>query len=71
MENQQEHAMVRHEAGIALGNIGSDACIAALKKSLNDPDELVAETAEVALGAIEYWAYWDDLEKKVNSEVGQ
>ncbi|CAE7704060.1 DOHH [Symbiodinium sp. KB8] len=51
-----EHAMVRHEAAEALGAIGTPAVMAVLKEHLQDKDQVVRESCEVALDAAAYWA---------------
>lgn len=48
--------MVRHEAAEALGAIGSPACLAQLERFAADSCQEVAETCQLALGRIGYWA---------------
>jgi len=60
-----EHAMVRHEAAIALGTIGSLEADEALHRFVNDSDQLVAESCEVALQTSAYWRAWEALEAKI------
>ncbi len=54
--NTTEHGMVRHEAAEAIGAIGDSECVALLQRFVKDSDELVRESCEVALDAVEYWA---------------
>src|SRR3989344_5753533 len=46
--------LVRHEAAIALGVIGSKEAKSILEKALNDPDRPVVESAVIALSNIEF-----------------
>merc|ERR1712039_198476 len=62
-----EHGMVRHEAAIALGSVGTQAAEAALKKYADDPDQLVAESCIVALDTAAYWRAWEELEARISS----
>lgn len=48
--------MVRHEAGEALGAIGTPACLEPLRAHLEDPAQEVAQTCQLALQRIEYFA---------------
>ena len=48
--------MVRHEAAEALGAIGLPVCMAQLERYAGDSCREVAETCELALGRIRYWA---------------
>merc|ERR1712151_60871 len=63
----EEHGMVRHEAAIALGSVGTPAAEAALRKYVDDPDQLVAESCEVALDTAAYWRAWEELEARISS----
>ncbi|KAI7695645.1 hypothetical protein SSS_02540 [Sarcoptes scabiei] len=54
LANFDEHPMVRHEAGEALGAIANDKCLQILKKYINDPSKDVAETVQLAINRIEY-----------------
>jgi deoxyhypusine monooxygenase len=47
-----EDPMVRHEAGEALGAIGLESSLEVLRKHLNDPEEAVKETCEIAVDNI-------------------
>ncbi len=46
--------LVRHEAAIALGVIGSESARGALDKALDDESEEVRESANIALANIDY-----------------
>mmetsp|Transcript_16778 Transcript_16778/g.54868 ORF Transcript_16778/g.54868 Transcript_16778/m.54868 type:complete len:339 (+) Transcript_16778:42-1058(+) len=48
-----EHPMVRHEAAEALGAIGGDACLAALRLHVADEAQEVRETCQLALQRVE------------------
>lgn len=50
LENVNEHRMVRHEAAEALGAIGGDVVEAILSKYKDDPEVVVVQSCEVALG---------------------
>ncbi|EFJ53045.1 deoxyhypusine hydroxylase [Volvox carteri f. nagariensis] len=54
LHNTGEHPMVRHEAGEALGAIGTEECLAPLRAHLNDEVLEVAETCQLALQRIEW-----------------
>ncbi|KAI8464757.1 MAG: deoxyhypusine hydroxylase [Monoraphidium minutum] len=54
LADEQEHPMVRHEAGEALGAIGRPECLAALRAHRGDAAPEVAETCQLALERIEY-----------------
>ena len=47
---------VRHEAGEALGAIGTEECLAPLREHLRDPCAEVAHTCQLALQRIEHFA---------------
>jgi deoxyhypusine monooxygenase len=47
---------VRHEAGEALGAIGTEECLAPLRERLADPCPEVAHTCQLALQRIEHFA---------------
>ena len=47
---------VRHEAGEALGAIGTPECLEPLREHLNDPVPEVAHTCQLALQRIEHFA---------------
>lgn len=55
LTDEGEHPMVRHEAAEALGAIGTEACMAVLRRYASDESRVVRESCEVALDAIEYW----------------
>ncbi|GIL45284.1 hypothetical protein Vafri_2444 [Volvox africanus] len=54
LHNADEHPMVRHEAGEALGAIGTEDCLVPLREHLNDAVLEVAETCQLALQRIEW-----------------
>ncbi|XP_033737287.1 deoxyhypusine hydroxylase-like [Pecten maximus] len=54
LQDTQQEAMVRHEAGEALGAIGSGKSIEILQKYANDPVVEVAETCQLALERLEW-----------------
>jgi len=54
LENTEENSMVRHEAGEALGAIGSPDSIPLLQKFTTDPVQEVAETCSLAIDTIHY-----------------
>ncbi|KAG1674938.1 hypothetical protein FOA52_014731 [Chlamydomonas sp. UWO 241] len=54
LRDTTEHSMVRHEAGEALGAIGTAACIAALMEHADDAVLEVAETCQLALQRMQY-----------------
>lgn len=54
LQNESEAPMVRHEAAEALGSIATDECLPVLQGFLNDKDEVVRDSAVVALDMYEY-----------------
>ncbi|BCR92434.1 deoxyhypusine monooxygenase [Aspergillus chevalieri] len=55
LSDQQEIGMVRHEAAEALGSLGDvEGVEETLKKFLNDPEQVVRESIQVALDMAEY-----------------
>lgn len=54
VQREDEAPMVRHEAAEALGSIATDETFPVLKKLLNDKDEVVRDSAIVALDMWEY-----------------
>ncbi|PVU87552.1 hypothetical protein BB559_005987 [Furculomyces boomerangus] len=52
--NATEAPMVRHEAAEALGSIASDEVFSVLKEYLNDRNDVIRESCEVALDMYEY-----------------
>ncbi|AET38649.1 deoxyhypusine monooxygenase Ecym_3146 [Eremothecium cymbalariae DBVPG len=54
LERNDEAPMVRHEAAEALGSIAIDDVLPVLKEHLNDKDDVVRESAIVALDMYEY-----------------
>lgn len=63
MDDSKQEAIVRHEAGEALGAIGDPAALPTLEKYLKDESQAVAETCVLAIGRIR-WA----TEKKEKGE---
>ncbi|XP_002731354.1 deoxyhypusine hydroxylase-like [Saccoglossus kowalevskii] len=59
LKDTNQEPMVRHEAGEALGAIGSPAAVDILKEYASDPVVEVAETCELALKRIE-WLHSND-----------
>lgn len=49
LEDAEEHPMVRHEAAEAIGSIAAQDTAPLLEKFRQDPDQIVAESCEVAL----------------------
>lgn len=54
LKDEREAAMVRHEAAEALGSIATDECLPVLQSFLNDKDQVVRDSAVVALDMYEY-----------------
>lgn len=54
LKDEREAGMVRHEAAEALGSIATDECLPVLKSFLNDSEQVVRESAVVALDMYEY-----------------
>lgn len=54
LKDDREAGMVRHEAAEALGSIATDECLPVLKSFLNDEEEVVRDSAIVALDMYEY-----------------
>lgn len=54
--NPNEHRMVRHEAAESIGSIGGTECERLLEQFRADQEQVVKESCEVALDAMEYWA---------------
>ncbi|KAH9415430.1 hypothetical protein DERP_010286 [Dermatophagoides pteronyssinus] len=55
LANTMEHPMVRHEAGEALGAIGTDECLEILENYVDDSNKDVAETAQLAVNRIKHF----------------
>lgn len=53
LKDKTEAGMVRHEAAEALGSIGTDECSSVLQSFLNDNEQVVRESAIVALDMTE------------------
>lgn len=66
LANEQQPAMVRHEAAEALGALGDKESLEILHKYLKDPLEVIRQTCELAIDRIE----WEnsELSKKENLE---
>jgi len=56
LEDTSEHPMVRHEAGEALGAIATERCLAPLRAHKEDGCQEVAETCQLALQRVQYFA---------------
>ncbi|GAM25132.1 hypothetical protein SAMD00019534_083070, partial [Acytostelium subglobosum LB1] len=56
VKNLAEHPMVRHEAAEALGAIGDTVALETLKKYSQDGTREVAETCQLALSRVEWYA---------------
>jgi len=54
LKDESEAGMVRHEAAEALGSIATDECLPVLQSFLNDKEQVVRESAVVALDMYEY-----------------
>lgn len=54
LKNDTEAGMVRHEAAEALGSIATDECLPVLRLFLNDEEQVVRDSAIVALDMYEY-----------------
>lgn len=54
LKDKSEAGMVRHEAAEALGSIATDECLPVLKSFLNDEEQVVRDSAVVALDMYEY-----------------
>ena len=54
LRDEAENAIVRHEAAEALGAIGADDCLEALRDYADDDAIEVSETCQLALARIEY-----------------
>ncbi|XP_071800210.1 deoxyhypusine hydroxylase-like [Asterias amurensis] len=65
LEDVKQEPIVRHEAGEALGAIGSPSILSVLKKYENDPIIEIAETCQLALQRIE----WLQSEQRTQEET--
>ncbi|EWC45365.1 deoxyhypusine hydroxylase [Drechslerella stenobrocha 248] len=63
LEDPNEAAICRHESAEALAAIGGADCLPLLRKYLNDEEEAVRQTCELAIAKIEY-----DLSKEAKTE---
>lgn len=55
VEDESEHGMVRHEAAEALGSLGTEKAIEALKRFSKSKCRIVRESCEVALDQADYY----------------
>ncbi|SPQ98868.1 unnamed protein product (mitochondrion) [Plasmodiophora brassicae] len=55
LQDSSEHEMVRHEAAEALGAIADSDALGVLRTHLDDSDQIVKQSCEVALDLYEYW----------------
>lgn len=62
LENRDEHPMVRHEAGEALGAIGTAECLNHLRDHQDDACLEVAQTCQLAMQRIEFYNSADSNE---------
>ncbi|XP_014282650.1 deoxyhypusine hydroxylase [Halyomorpha halys] len=69
LSNLEEHPMVRHEAGEAIGAIGSESSLPILRKFIDDPAPEVAETCQLAAQRIEWYSKNNDRTKSVYNTV--
>lgn len=54
LKDEREAGMVRHEAAEALGSIATEECLPVLKSFMNDKEEVVRDSAIVAMDMYEY-----------------
>lgn len=54
LEDKNENHMVRHECAEALGALATDECVNILNRYLNDKEQVVKESCEVALDITDY-----------------
>lgn len=54
LQDEREAGMVRHEAAEALGSIATDECLPVLQSFLEDKEQVVRDSAVVALDMYEY-----------------
>merc|ERR1712063_6204 len=64
LSDSNEHPVVRHEAGEALGAIGTDECYAIVQQFVNDPSREVRETCELAVARIQWLQTITDPKKR-------
>nr|BAN20673.1 conserved hypothetical protein [Riptortus pedestris] len=71
LSDKEEHPMVRHEAGEAIGAIGCESSLEILKKYANDPAPEISETCHLAIKRIEWLTTHPDIKynKSVYSSV--
>ena len=68
LEDETEHAMVRHEAAEALGAVGGHEVIKLLANWSTDKEEVVKQSCEVALNTADYWQNYHRGTEFVGSE---
>ena len=64
LSDTNEHPVVRHEAGEALGAIATDECFEIVSQFVYDPAPEVQETCELAVGRIKWLRTIDDPEER-------
>ncbi|TGZ85067.1 ARM repeat-containing protein [Ascodesmis nigricans] len=67
LSNESEDAMVRHEAGEALGALGHEPSLPLLRKYKDDKEEVIAQTCELAIARIE----WEISEQRNKEKLEQ
>lgn len=67
LSDASEHPMVRHEAGEALGAIGTPECKGMLEKFSGDPFREVSETCSLALQRIAYYRERGEVESSAST----
>ncbi|KAK3602390.1 hypothetical protein CHS0354_026278 [Potamilus streckersoni] len=66
LEDTNQEPMVRHEAGEALGAIGSNSVMDVLEKYSKDPVPEVAETCELAINRIKWLQNQDESKEELS-----
>ncbi|CAH1402561.1 unnamed protein product [Nezara viridula] len=69
LSNLEEHPMVRHEAGEAIGAICNENSLPILKRFIDDPAPEVSETCQLAIQRIEWFSKNNDRKKSVYNTV--
>lgn len=67
LSDENEDPMVRHEAGEALGALGHEPSLPLLRKYKEDPEEVIAQTCELAIARIE----WEMSEQRKKERLEQ
>jgi len=72
LEKKENHAMVRHEAAEAIGNVGGDESLPLLQQFKEDDIPVVKDSCEIALDIHDYnvskeFQYANSLEKENNT----